>query len=748
MSDAPRIIRVQRLTNAVRLVNESNTIPPKLHSANDIAWINTSAKVLLETLNKLPGGVTSWPLWAVATPYTQDEVVEPSPRNGFKYAVSTYGGGNSHASTQPTWPTTVGGTVTDNGMTWVCIGKTPYQMWDDLFDFWFADAMLLLDMEEESGPYVAVPWSSGVPSVPSQLIVPTSRNGCRYLVDGYGSYTSVTGQPTWPTTVGGTVVETGNNGSDFSITWTCFEKYWTASSGVAEGTLVVPGDGYRYRASNSGATGSSEPTWADGVTDGAVVWTRLGGGLDVGTPAAADMFYVGRYSSGAAAVLASAEITPDFERASADGDGCWQDPGDEGYWASTDGYLPWFNDLYGHSCRTYYDEEGEPYNQTTREFGFGIAVGCPDRLAYGDKIYLVISDVVGSSTGAGYQEGDTFNVRVNHALPVPFGGGQTGDDTLTFSVVLSVDGRIDDYALVTTAPAPYAYSEAGATLDFLITQGGIRFDLGDRFTVEIEGGRFKWRRDGGSWSSPIDIATTALADGLSAAFDGGTAPSWAAGDRWTYRAEASYGVVQLRTPLDGEFEWTTSTVIECAGGAINGLGLYRHRIPSDATILIEGSDDNFATSPLSTVIAWRRDNIWQSAVANHAKYRISINRGGALRWLYLGPTTQLTIRNGRAELGRLTKRPRLPSSLASRGMGAVVDHTWLPQASTDALIAMLEHAAEFDDALLAIVPNDAEAETAMVRYESDSLDITDELGFQPSDPVHRRQSVSLALAAA
>lgn len=38
----------------------------------------------------------------------------------FVYEVTSGGGGKSHATTQPTWPTTVGNTVVDNGITWTC----------------------------------------------------------------------------------------------------------------------------------------------------------------------------------------------------------------------------------------------------------------------------------------------------------------------------------------------------------------------------------------------------------------------------------------------------------------------------------------------------------------------------------------------------------------------------------------------------------------------------------------------------
>lgn len=806
VSDESRLIRVQRVTAAVRLINVSNTLPPNIHAPNDIDWVNTSANILLDALGKIGGGTTVWDAWEANTAYPMDTIIEPTAKNGYRYAVQNYGGGTTHASTEPAWPTTVADTVVDNGVTWVCLGKTPYQMWDDLFDSWYDDALLLMGAASATTtPFPA--WSEGVAEGSFSAfysIVPTARNGCAYRTLGRSAYTS-SGEPTWSTVLGSTTNETIDDGAPNVLPWECYDKYWTASSNVPEGKVINPHDGNLYRASVGGVCGSSEPTWAASVTDGAVTWTRLGNGLDV-DPAAAEKFFLGRYTSAAQDVLASAGVMPNFDNAGVDGDGCWQDPGDNKYWQSTDGYLPVFNNVYWFSCRQFIDEDGEPFNQSTQEFGFGLQVGCIDKLVNGDKFSVTISGVVGSSTGQGYQEGDTFEVRIQSAVRTEFGGGQTGNDTLTWSVVLGSLGRLPDYALVTTALSAYSgtvaawaaatayadgverrpvtrngyrYSSSGGTsgaseptwpttlgatvvdnditwtcsardadIGFAITPGGIPFALGDKFIAEIEGGRFRWRRDGGAWSANIDIATTALADGLNVAFNGGIAPSWSAGDRWTYRAEATYGAVQARTPLDGELEWTGSTVIALAGGPINGIGFYRHRIPSDATITLTGSNDDFATSPLSVIIPWRRDNLWHGVVANYAKYRISINKSGAIRWLYAGQGTMLAIRTGDNEVGRLTKRARLASVITPSGLGASVAHEWLPASATDTLLAMLDHAGEFDDFLLGIVPNDNRAETGLVRFDSGSIDISDMRDYQPAAAdADLRQSLTLSLTA-
>jgi hypothetical protein len=59
--------------------------------------------------------------WATGTVYAVGQQVIPklSGPNGFLYVVET--AGTSHASTEPTWPTTIGTTVSDNGVIWRCL---------------------------------------------------------------------------------------------------------------------------------------------------------------------------------------------------------------------------------------------------------------------------------------------------------------------------------------------------------------------------------------------------------------------------------------------------------------------------------------------------------------------------------------------------------------------------------------------------------------------------------------------------
>jgi hypothetical protein len=59
--------------------------------------------------------------WAASTTYAANDIRKPTNanRNGFRYKV-TAGGGGSSGGSEPTWPTYIGATVTDNALTWTC----------------------------------------------------------------------------------------------------------------------------------------------------------------------------------------------------------------------------------------------------------------------------------------------------------------------------------------------------------------------------------------------------------------------------------------------------------------------------------------------------------------------------------------------------------------------------------------------------------------------------------------------------
>ena len=59
--------------------------------------------------------------WIAATAYAVGFLIQPTSNNGLKYRCTTTG--TSHASVEPTWPTSgIGSTVTDGTIVWTLIG--------------------------------------------------------------------------------------------------------------------------------------------------------------------------------------------------------------------------------------------------------------------------------------------------------------------------------------------------------------------------------------------------------------------------------------------------------------------------------------------------------------------------------------------------------------------------------------------------------------------------------------------------
>lgn len=748
VSDASILIRKQRLASAVRKCVEANTkLNPNSADAEtfDIDWIKQSSVILSDCLRSLSGDSSTLlqPQWQASSPYGIDEMREPTARNAFRYAVTVIG---TSGATEPTWPTTIGATVTDGGVTWTCVGKTPLGMWDDAFDEWAADVETLSAFILYSGRVLTYrTWTTNVNV--QQPIIPSTPNGFVYkwiaanVIDLTGA-----SEPTWPTAINDVVVESTGRRSY------CAEQYWAATTTYEAGHLLIPGDGFVYKAIVGGTSGATIPAWAPGsqpIVDGTVQWQAQVGGDFASSQI--DTGFFERYKAQATDILTAAGIDANFDQAGVKGDGCWQDFQDSNYWWVYDGelpYLPIQTNHYYHSSLKGCGENGEEITRSTSEFGLGPRFACPELLEVGDKLIVTITGVGGVATGQGYQPGDEFLVRTIHADPLPFVGGQTGTDTLTWSVLGSTAGRLADYALLTTAPP--LFDDGG--VQFRITPGGVPFALGDRFRFSVEGGKFKWRRDGSAWSASLDIATTPLADGLVANFQNGAAPSWKAGDTWTFRAEAVHGVDGLRQPNGSRLSWqgTTSIDITPSGSTHTTCVLLAdHAISPTATITLTGSNDDFASTSYSVNLPWRPSHIFVPIDASCSKYRLSVSESGSVLWIYLGEPMPITSPTGRSELGKLTKKRRLPGLTVRGALGATIAHEALPQTSVDALLDMLSHACQFDTRRFAIVPNDEEPEeVGLVEYADETLELSDVLDFQPRDVGRRLTSVSMTLTPA
>ncbi len=126
------------------------------------------------------------------------------------------------------------------------------------------------------GP-VYTPWTAARTYARGDFVVPTVNNGFCYQVTSAAGASAPVTEPTWPTTVGGTVVDNG-------VTWTCrLRSIWVANIARAVGDMIRPTtpNGYIYRCTVAGTShAATEPTWATisavhgTITDGTVTWQR------------------------------------------------------------------------------------------------------------------------------------------------------------------------------------------------------------------------------------------------------------------------------------------------------------------------------------------------------------------------------------------------------------------------------------------------------------------------------------------
>ena len=103
-------------------------------------------------------------------------------------------------------------------------------------------------------------WTPGTRYAEGTVVRPATSPGLeRYRATDVGISGSV--EPTWPTTVGTTVVDnTGPN----QITWECISDQWQAGTAYSAGDVVRPIAGatvFLFRALASGTSAGSEPTW-------------------------------------------------------------------------------------------------------------------------------------------------------------------------------------------------------------------------------------------------------------------------------------------------------------------------------------------------------------------------------------------------------------------------------------------------------------------------------------------------------
>lgn len=557
--------------------------------------------------------------------------------------------------------------------------------------------------------------------------------------------------------------------------------HWYKLALIESVSVNSDGDHLDHPSANSG---SIEPAWpTDGGTvaeAGAVVvamtgfntrtdytmhWQDMGaiGGADIVTtadPAAyrhtADQF-AQRYEAAMATVLAMAGIVPKSD-AGGEGSACWQDPGTDHYWRiEGTNYLPVFSNVYYHSVvEQYSPDSGKTEIVSTHEFGFGLRVACEERLSDGDSVTITIGDV---SSNYPYAVGDTYKIPLIAGGPLNFAGGIDGTDTQTWTVQSSTDGLLADYSLTATEDP---YSDGG--LGFTINRGGIPFALGDAFTFSVEsGGRFKWRKDSGSWSSATAIAdSVSLTDGLSAAFVSGAAPSFVESDLHSFTVRQPHSPAHVQSAHGETWQWTGATATLTAtwttDQTISAVGVLRHGLSGAATVSIALKNSGGTTlhTFAPTVAAGPLLEFLASPLAAVRSLVVTIAgaTGQALGWLYAGAPLATTHNASRCKLQR-AYRLEAGSGINPRGLylgagrgGEIAWEDFLTQTDLDALLALVDACKADDDAPVVVVPQAlSPQDAALVRINADALEVSDWFEFQPDDRTRRALSLTLPLDA-
>lgn len=545
--------------------------------------------------------------------------------------------------------------------------------------------------------------------------------------------------------------------------------YWyganTALSGLTPSnrympSTTVPG-GVEAYSSGTDMTGGAMVITATSATAATV--TGNGDTAGSGAEIAGANLINDRHRSRLAHVYICAGLSPKSSASGkAAGDGCWRDdPTATHWWVDEDGYyFPAFsNQAYVSSAQSCGSGAsagiplGQPYS--THEFGLFIAVGCTERLKVGDRFILTIEGVDGERP---YSVGDSAEINVVAGGPAYLNGGATGSDTLTWAVSGTVSGVLPAYALGAAEPD---YHQGGA--DVVIHRGGIPFALGDKFTLAIESQRYRWRRDAGAWSSPADIpaGAAALADGLTAQFIAGAAPSFEVGDAWQFLARQPNAPTNLRQPNVAAWAWSgaAATLTAALGGArtLTALALSRYSLPPGAVVTIEGGDG--ATWPESQVM----DVSGAVSVAvlatpwtvTHLRLSVASATGGCIGWWWAGEPLDTTYSAARCRLARayaLQRGEAINPSSQYLGSGTAGEVAWshnespLHQTDLDAILAMLDHMQRGGEPMILVPHFLHPAEAGLVRVDIDSIQPEEYFEMQPDATAHRIYALSMPLS--
>lgn len=299
-----------------------------------------------------------------------------------------------------------------------------------------------------------------------------------------------------------------------------------------------------------------------------------------------------------------------------------------------------------------------------------------------------------------------------------------------------------------------SYSSGG--LEFTLARGGIPYSVGDRFSFSVEGGTFKWRKDGGAWSSAVAITDGAALDsGLSVSFQPGQAPSFVAADSFSFRAGQPAAATGLATPGAVSWRWTASsatlTATLPAAAPVSALALL-HGLPAGSAIAVDTSADGTSFTPLAWASGVVRDylHVTSGPPVTAKALRVTVDHPGAIRWLWAGAPFQPEY-SAALRIRRLFDVTRAKqagaSALLGQGEGATLAWDVLTPDDADGLMSLVRHVKTNGDQPVILIPQHLHPEEAIAcRLADDGIELTDIFDYQPDDTTHRLLSATMELS--
>lgn len=445
------------------------------------------------------------------------------------------------------------------------------------------------------------------------------------------------------------------------------------------------------------------------------------------------------------------------------GDGCWRDIGDAYYFAlvgSAGAYAPVFVNTPYYSSRRAADS-GLYFS--THEFGLQINVKpeCVSALREGDTITAVIG-VAGQPSM--YQVGDQLFLPIIAAANLYLAGGQDASLVQTWNVKSDLLGPLPSYLYDPDAPTPYM-DGSPYTVTFLLVPGGIPFAKGDRFTFRVVGGHWQWRKNGGAWNvgSPPEAIPTgpvALDEGLLVEFVAGAAPSFVAGDIFSFLALQPWAASNIQLPDADPWKWSGSggSMVADSGSVVpsDAAAFAFHTLPVGATLTVEGGTAPGVYDWLETA-TWSADSIalifTETRLARYRRLTVANAPGAQIGFWWCGMMfgTSLaadTLPRRVYKMARGTGGLNGTTKFLGKGIGGNVG--WTEAAlSEDDMSGILEMAdwvkVNHDEPFLFLPQVTRPADAFLVKLFADEIEMEDVSAWQADANHARRLNVTLPL---